>query len=161
MVTLSANTRRILLAIIVVLLCVAGGIALALTTRAQSSTPVTNTVSAGPLLAHYEQVGGRQVAICDATVANVSNDGREGVAGRVDIQGPATVTITVVGNGRTRRAVQQLTKNNNSVTFDFPLTAPADSVTILAKNIYGSGSCQISPPAYLTARVNKLDGLVG
>lgn len=117
-----------------------------------AAVPASNVADAGPMHAHFEMVNGTRLTICDNATATVSNDGRAGVAGQVDIQGPATVIVTVAGNGRLRRGRQQVTLNDDTVTFDFPLTAPADSVTIKAETAGSTGSCQLIPPTYMGQR---------
>jgi hypothetical protein len=86
--------------------------------------------------------------MCDPAVASASNDGRQGVAGNVNVAGPAVVGITVVGNGRTRHGQQQVTGHDSGASFDFPLTAPADSITVTVRAQNHVSSCVVTPPVY-------------
>lgn len=126
-----------------------------------TSTPDTTVASAGPLHAHYEQIGSENVAICDASVVTTSDDGRDGVAGAVNIAGPAVVDVTVIGNGRKRHGTQQVTRNDDQVTFDFPLTAPVESITVTARAGASIGSCKLVPLSHAINRSNTLSGWVG
>jgi hypothetical protein len=104
-------------------------------------------------------VPGTGPAVCDPATATASNDGRQGVAGDVHVQGPAVVAITVVGNGRTRHGQQQVTSHDDGATFDFPLTAPADSITVTIRAQNRVTSCQLTPPAPANGnRSNTLGG---
>jgi hypothetical protein len=124
------------------------------------STPDT-VVGAGPLHAHYEQIGTEKIAICNPSDASVSNDGREGVAGVVNIQGPAVVDVTVRGRGVTRHLTQQITKNSPGMTFDIPVTAPADWIKIVARSGGNIGTCRMVPPTYPSGLRSNLLGTVG
>lgn len=110
---------------------------------------VLQVADAGPLRAHYQTIAGKQVAVCDSSNAVASNDGRQGVAGAVYMVGPAWIRVTVTGNARVRRAHQQITARDARVDFDFPLTAPATSIEVLAKVGGSTGTCFIAPPASL------------
>lgn len=123
--------------------------------------PVLQDASSGPLHAHYGTLIGERRAICDDVTAVARNDDRQGVGGEVNIQGPAVVIVTVVGNGRVRRIQQQATSGDDVVSWDLPQTAPADSITIVAKVNGTPSTCQIAPPSYTSSRLNPLSGWVG
>lgn len=115
--------------------------------------------SSGPLHAHYSVVNGVRLAVCDDVTAVANNDGRQGVAGEVAVQGPAVVIVTVVGNGRTRRVQQQVTAGDNRVSWDIPVTAPVEKITVLVKENGATSTCQVTPPTYAASRVAPLNGL--
>lgn len=155
------STNKIFWAVVAVGATVAGVTATVVLLNHPISTPDTTVASAGPLHAHYEQVGSEKIAICNPTDASVTNDGREGVAGEVNIQGPAVVDVTVHGRGVTRHVTQQITLGSPGMTFDIPVTAPADWIKIVARSGGNAGTCQMVPPTYPSGLRSNLLGTVG
>lgn len=136
-------------------------VAAALFGHADAPVQVLQDASSGPLHAHYQVVNGARLAVCDDTTAVARDDDRRGVGGEIALQGPADVSVTVVGAGRTRRALQQATDADNRVSWDLPMTAPADKITIVARVNGVPSSCQILPTSVASSRLNPLSGLVG
>jgi hypothetical protein len=106
-------------------------------------------------------VNGVRLVVCDDTTAIARNDDRQGVGGEVAVQGPAVIIVTVVGNDRTRRIQQQATSGDNRVSWDLPMTAPAEKITIVAKVNGSPSTCQVLPTSVALSRLNPLSGWVG
>lgn len=149
----------ILFALAILALLGAGAATLWLTPITPEQSQVANT---GPLHAHYGQIGNRYAVICDEATGSASNDGRQGVSGTVHMAGPGVVSVTVRGQGRVRHGQQQVTARDDGMTFDFPLTAPADKIEVTGKSGNSSGTCEMVPPTYpFGTRSNTLGGIPG
>lgn len=88
------------------------------------------------------------VPVCAASLATAWNDARAGTGGQVNVQGPGVVIVDVGYEGRTRELQQQLTYHDSSMTWDMPLYAQVDSITISVKTNTSFSMCQIGSPAY-------------
>lgn len=154
----SSKALPILFAVAILALLCAGAATIWLT----PTLPQSQVADAGPLHAHHGQIGNRSAVICDEATGSATNDGRQGVAGTVRLQGPGVVGVTIVGQGRPRHVQQQVTARDDGMTFDFPMTAPADKITVTAKGPGGSGTCEMVPPTYpFGTRSNTLNGIPG
>lgn len=158
--TLTPPTKRtwVTPVIVVVVLLIAAAAAVIATKIATVVPAAYQVADAGLLHAHYEG----SVVACDPSSATAWNDARQGTGGQVNVQGPAVVIVDVGVNGRTRELQQQITKSDNMMTWDIPLYARADSITIAVQTNTGYGSCQITTPSYPgVTRSRGLYGVVG
>lgn len=119
------------------------------------STPTNQVADTGLLHAHYQG----SVVTCDPSSATAWNDARQGTGGQVNVQGPAVVIVDVGVNGRTRELQQQITKNDNVMTWDIPLYARADTITIAVKTNTSYDTCQIATPE--SPGITRSRGLYG
>lgn len=145
-------------ALFVIVILTTAAVYLIWQTNTTVSTTANAVADAGVLHAHYQG----SVVTCDPSSATAWNDARQGTGGQVNVQGPAVVIVDVGVNGRTRELQQQVTKNDNVMTWDIPLYARADSITIAVKTANSYGACQITTPDYPgITRSRGLYGVVG